>query len=513
MAKLLWYGAAAIAALLAIVLVAARLLLPSVADKKDEIEALLVRESGYTVRIEQVEGYWDYLYPGLRMRGIAVSDDSGQRPAVRMTELRFSLKILPLFVGRLDIHSAVLVQPSFALERLEDGRFQITGFGASEQADPAQTEMFLAWLFRQRRVVMQEGELQWLDRREPSRRLRFMHVNLQLRNSGDRHRLEASAELPAGMCNGCSLAADINGNPFLGEGLQGDLYVRARDVDVERLPLALREHLPEQLRGTYSVELWSTWKDSRPVSVNGELAVADLRLPFTGLRAPLSVKQAATKLHWQGSADEFEMRLDNLRLALHGAPWSAGKLQFTRKSDATSLSIGRVELADITAFVAALRMDPAPGELPYEKLAPLWSGLGPAGTIKNLRVEVNGALDAPEDYTLSADVEGLATAAYKEWPGVRGVSGRLRLTRDDGTLKLDMRNGALTLPAVFRAPLPIARAAVELRWGYEVDQWVITAESLSLENEDIKASGRMLFRLPDDAARSPYLALNLEFHD
>lgn len=508
-----WYGVAVVGALVAIALIAARLLLPMVTEKKADLEALIARESGYEVRIGQMEGYWDGLYPGLRMRDLQVFAGGAGRPLIQLAELRFSLQLLPLFARRVDIHSAVLVRPSLSLERLADGRFRISGFKTIEQTDAAQTDALMAWLFRQHRLAIEDGELKWFDRREPARPLTLTHVNLQLENDGERHRMGVVADFPEGICDGCSVVADIDGNPFAGTPLAGELYVRARDVNVERLPWVLREQLPELLRGTFSVELWSDWEQSLPVEVTGTMSVVNLRLPLRELRVPLSVKQASTSLRWRGEPDKFQVTLDDLTLALHETPWSAGKLEFSRSKDRSALHIGRIELADVSAFVASLRLARVQDALPYEESAQLWSALRPTGAIRNLRAEFNGALDAPEDYSITADVAGLSIEAHQQWPGVRGVGGRLWITPDEGEINLDMRDGTLALPAVFREALPVTRASADLRWRYQVDQWVITTDNLTFTNNDVRADGRMLYRLPDDPTISPFLALNMEFRD
>jgi uncharacterized protein (TIGR02099 family) len=510
--RVCWYGVAIVGALFAIVFVAARLLLPMVAEKKADLEALIARETGYTVRIEQLDGHWDGLYPGLRMQGISVRAADGVRPALQLAELRFSLQLLPLFIGRVDVHSAVLLRPRLALERQADGRFRVSGFGAIEQTDPTQVDAFMAWLFRQNHLAIEDGELRWSDQREPGPPLALAHVNLQLTNSGERHRLGVAADFPDGMCSGCSIVADISGDPQLGTPFEGNIYARALDVDVGRLPLLIREQLPTSLRGKFSAELWSEWEESLPVMVEGAVSVAELRLPVTGLRAPLSVKQASTNLRWQSAAEGFRVRFDNLILALHGTPWSVGSLEFERDKQETSLRLGRIELADITAFVASLHPTRTEANLPYAEATALWSALKPDGTIRDVRAQFSGALDAPDDFTVTAEVDGLAIEAHQDVPGVRGVAGRLWLTPNEGTLKLDMRNGVLALPSVFRAPLPVSRAAAELRWQHQVDQWIVSTDDLTIANEDIQASGRMLLRLPSDVARSPFLALHLDIH-
>src|SRR6266516_4548009 len=191
-----WYGAAVVGVLAAIVFVAVRLLLPDVSQKKAEIEAFLQQASGYTVRIDALDAHWDGLHPGLRLQGVRIYAAGAERPAVRLAELRFSLKIFPLLIGRTDIHSAVLVHPTLTLERLLDGRFHISGIDQSAADEAAQDDSSVEWLFRQSGIAIEDGELQWRDRREPERPLKLAHVHLQLRNSGERNRLGMTADFP-----------------------------------------------------------------------------------------------------------------------------------------------------------------------------------------------------------------------------------------------------------------------------------------------------------------------------
>jgi uncharacterized protein (TIGR02099 family) len=513
-----WYALAVVGALAAVFYVGARLAMPAVAEKKGELEALISRESGYRVGIEQLEGYWDGLHPGLRLRGVDIAAPDDSYPAVRLDELRISLQIFPLLAGRLDIHAAVLVRPRLTLERLTDGRFRISGFAPIGPDDPARTETFMAWFFRQGRLAVEDGDLLWIDRRDETETLRLTKVNLQLRNRGEHHRLGVSAEFPNDMCASCSFAADVDGNPLLGQSFEGDIYVRARSLNVERLPRIVREQLPPALRGVFSVETWSEWEESMPVALEGELSVADLRLPLAGLNAPLSVKQASTRVRWSGGRGGFNTELRGLTLALHGKPWTAGRLRFARQQRETRLQVERIELGDVTAFIDGLRMDDhldgaEDTELLARETAARWRELKPGGTISDLTVQLTGALGAPEDYTLAAEVSNLSVRPYRGWPGVRGVSGTLRATPERGTLTLGVQTGALALPRIFRAPLPITRADAELRWQRADGQWQIAADNILLRNEDINASGRMRLRLPDDPEQSPHLALKMEFRD
>src|SRR3989344_1713749 len=100
-----WYVSAVVLVLLAIVFSVARLLLPSLVDRKDDLEEYLSRRSSHQVRIEQLSAYWDGLHPGLRVTGLQVYASEGLRPAIRLSEMRVSLALVPLLCGNFEINS------------------------------------------------------------------------------------------------------------------------------------------------------------------------------------------------------------------------------------------------------------------------------------------------------------------------------------------------------------------------------------------------------------------------
>jgi len=411
-----WYAGVAIVALLAIVFAAARLLLPGLAEKKADLEAYLSRVSAHAVRIEKLDAYWEGLHPGLRAQGLAVYAADAVRPAIRLSEVRLTLALTPLLWGGVEIHSLELAHPALSLERLADGRFRVSGFDPIRAAEPGQGEKFLDWLFQQNRLAITDGELQWFDHREPARALHLKRANLSLRNSGERHRLELSAELPAGVCRECTVTADVTGNPLFDEHWGGEITLRAQDVRTEALPRVVREYLPEAFRGSFTVQLWSQWKEARPREVQGVVSVLDLAFPLRGFRAPIALRQAQTRLRWEAEDDGWRLDLADLTLGLSGPSWSPGRLSVRQQKSALEAEVQHVNLSDISAFVAGLRRSAAGAGAkdalftpPQDELLALWAALRPEGALDRLKLRLVGEPGAPDDVSLAVDLTGVST--------------------------------------------------------------------------------------------------------
>lgn len=484
----------------------ARALLPQLAERKGELEAFLSEKADRPVRIETLEAYWDGVYPGARLRGIHVSAGDG-REAVRLAEVELTVRLLPLLRGEFRIHRLVLAGPSLTLERGPSGRIRLLGF----ELDPADLERpraddrFTAFLFQQGHVVIRDGELTWVDAHSPNGPLQLTEVQLSLRNSGERHRLDVTARFPETMCRECRFSADIDGDPFSGPDWEGEIRIEAKGLDVSALPAIVRERLPAGFSGRFDARLWTDWDRGWPRAVRGPAAVSELRLPLPDLAHPLAAQQAAGDITWMRRGDGWQLDVEGLSLGLAGAPWEAGRLRLAHSPEHNLLQVKHVNVSDVTAFVAGLE-----GAQPWLHR---WVDLHPEGALENVDARIRGPLNAPSAYTVRADLRRAGFAAYEQMPGVRGATGRIEVHNGAGELALDAHGLALDLPRVFRAPLAIERARGKVVWERTAEQWAIEATDLRIAGEDGEGNGALELLIPHDRARSPVLKLRADFRN
>jgi uncharacterized protein (TIGR02099 family) len=513
--RLAVYAIAALLVLLALVYAGARWYLPELAGRKADVERTLSQLTSHRVRIEKLTTYWDGLSPGAHMEGVRVYANGAALPSIRLAELRLSVAVLPLVWGEVRIATLRVTRPRLAFERLADGRLRVAGFDPIEPQADAQGDEFLRWLFRQRRLEIENGEFQWLDRLHPGAPLPLTNVNLTLRNDGERHRLGVSARLPPEICRDCRAVADVTGNPLLGEAWDGEVYLRAQALDLERLPGVARERLPGALRGRFDVELWSQWADSRPRSVTGHAQVAGLSLPVPGLAYPLSLREASGDVRFSAKGDEWELGLERLALGLRLPVWQAGSLQLRFAPTEQQLRLDNLQLNDIAAFAAEMAdSDPSDGEqlARWRDQARRLKALAPAGQVKQLALTLSGPWGDPRDFRLEAAIDNLKTASVESLPGVENLSGQLALSRERGEFRLASQALKVALPKHFRAPLPAGRVNGRLKWQRGEDHWQVDGRDLAIDSEDGKGNGELALRLPDDGSGA-HLKLQFKFRD
>jgi len=498
-ARYVFYSLAGVLSLLAVAFTVARLVLPGIADRKADAEEYLSRATGQTVRIGALAAHWEGLFPGFRIEKLAVYGREPQTPVVALDEVRVNIALVPLLYGEVRIRELVLVQPRLAFERKQDGQFRLTGFGPLEETEPGGGEKFLAWVLRQGRIVIENGELKWSDQREREPALNLKSVNISLRNNGDRHRLAFKAAFPESLCRDCALGADITGNPFGTDKWEGEVYVRAQGLDVAGLPLALREILPHGLAGRFAVELWSDWKESAPRRIEGRVSVADMRMPATGLRTLVPVPVADAKLRWEGNVSAWHLALQDLRVALNKKSWPVGDVTIDYTAKRSAVSIGYVAVDELTTYARALLpgVDRREASGRWVNWLERWVAYAPRGDVKDVRLIIDGPASAPEGFAVSADVLGWRHLAQGEVPGIEGLSGRVRADSRGGEFTLNSNHMVLDLRKVFRAPLRISQLTGRVRWHRGQESWQVEGDRLRIGNDDIQASGSFGLDLPD----------------
>ena len=493
---------------IALIFAAAVLWLPTLAERKGEIESYLSSTAGNPVSFGALDTFWDGLNPGVRVQDFRMDSAVTGRPAIRLKEVRLSLASWPLLTGRIAISRLLLVEPELAVERQADGRLRVSGLETVAAPAAGDTD-FLTLLLAQHEVVIENGQLLWVDRRAGAAPEQFTikSVVLRLRNDGDRHRLDFRADFPPDLCADCQLSADVRGSSGDQEATwRGEIAVQARALSISGLPRVLRERLPAGLDGRFDLNLTSHWRAARPEKIEGRVAVSGLTLPLPGEPRPLSIQTLDSVVDWQGDATSWQLKLARLRAGLTTREsWLAGRLNLKVQPEQLRFDVEHVDVADLAAFAIRLPRDHA--------LLGWLRATQPAGSLNRLRLELDGPLSAPTAYKADVELRAIRFAAHERLPGMRGLSGQLSLSADGGEFRLDSSGLEIAVPDLLREPLAVQRLSSRIRWRQNPDDWFVQVQNIVMNARDGRAHGEAELRLPKDKTLSPILKLGLDFQD
>jgi len=481
------YLAIGVSVLLGAIFLAAYLLLPRLVEQKTEIESFLSQKTGFQIRIGKLDTFWDGINPGVHALGVAVYTENATQPALKFDDVRVSLSTLPLIIGRLRLATLTIATPRLAIERDRDGNFVVgglkTAMGGGADAGPA----LLAWLGQEGHVEIQDGELQFFDHADPTRGLYVRDVDIQLTNRGDHHYLSIQAELPREICESCSLVADVRGDFSSLASFHGEIYAHTESLNIDALPRVAREHLPPDLKGRVTSELWTTWVAGGLTAAKGAIAMSDAVIPIPDYPA-LHLRQATANLNLARDTDRLQLALNRALVQSGEIIWPLGTLRYDQRGSARTLQVAQISL---TAITDILKRHPIDKDVARE-----WLAFSPVGAVQDIRLRLDGPLEQPTDLSFRGELANVGVRAHDDLPGVSGLSGSLTFKRDTGTFEIDSRQLVINLPRVFRDVLPPMRVDTVVTWQRQPDHLAIQTNSFSVKGSDLQAKGRFQLRVP-----------------
>jgi len=494
----------------AIAVTVLRLWLPTLGERKDELEQFLSQHSTVPVRIERLEVYWEGLSPRVRAGGVSLLAASGGPAVASLDELRLRLALLPLLTGDFVFDELTVVRPVLQGVRLGDGRIVLAEMVGAEGDDGGgQGRALLHWLLQQSEVRVERGRFVWIDQRAGEAPLAIDDINLYLRNSGERHQFGGTASLPRAICTDLSFRADIrsDGVPFLDADMDGRVYLHALDLDLDAFPAVLREAMPANTHGRVSTQVWSEWSGGTLEGVEGFLGVQNLVYGLPWLKEPLRVARGEGNVTWHSTEDNFKLVLEGLSVQLDDHPWPVGKVVIEHDAgrEHTRVAMQRLQVREMSGLIDRLRDPPA-----RLLSVPL---LAPRGEVSDLTLELEGPWSAPHLGSLRARIDGASWQPYESLPGVNGLSGNLQMDTSGGEFVLDARSGSVELPGLFEAPIAVERAQGRMTWQRDADGLRLQGANISARNSDAAVSGNLELFVPGDKERSPEIRLRFDLAD
>jgi uncharacterized protein (TIGR02099 family) len=530
-----WVAATVLAVVAGIAYGAARYYLPTLLDNKASIEQTLEKLSGQKIEIEKIGPWWDGIFPGVRAQGVRVFAPGASQPSVRLDEVRVSISLLPLLQRTYTIHSLVVVHPQVVLERLRDRQLRITGFGPVGVKKPAgqkgeegaEDSVFMAWLFAQRRMAIEDGVLKWVDDSEPAKtRVRYLtKVNLALENHGQRHHLTFTAAFPEGMCGKCALDVDIDGNPLVGKNWGGRVNIDAIGLNLDALPAVVRTEIPKDIGGQFDLRMRTQWSGGIPRVAQGLVDATNLRLPGLGEgRREIRIDRLRAGIQWRGRLDAWQLDAKHALIGLEGTPWNAGYIRVDHSPVLTRVQIQRVDLAKLAKYAtqsgAAREISHSirKGRLAkyakrprtVEEVSDWVQHIHPAGAIDNLIVQYDRRTNVATHWLVQGRLNEIHLEPYKKLPGVNGFSAFLLATERNGELRVNTGLATFRMPWMFRQPIPLRRVLGRIRWERKSDHWTINGRDLRLAGDAV-AQGDVRMEIPFDHEKSPHLTMRVSF--
>lgn len=485
----------------------ARLLLPSLADYRAELEQQISASLQASAQIRKLKITWRVWEPTISLEGFRLKDPKSNNTLASFEKALLSVDLpASLLNGHWVLSNVRLEGLRLILEQTAAGSLR---FFARRGGSPISLRDLANGLGRIRSLDLIADELQ-LKENNTNNRI-FQHLRLSLRSEHGKRKLAAALTLPE------TLGKTLRGTLAV-EGPADDpatwtlrFYVRGDHLQLAGWPLA------KAFSGQTTLEVWGDWQGQALHSVLG-------RVHFRNLAPPEAPKFSPLKA-WLTELPDITGQFSGRR--------SGGSWQWQsdwQGTDATHRSMMQTAL-DLTVKVPE---DGSPSllegharDLPLKAVTALaipWldkeqrtllTELAPTGTIPELAFRLAGpfapsTLSQPSHYALAARLQALATRPRSPIPGIQGLSGYLTLDQDGGRLDLDTSELRVETRQLAGNSITFDSLDGALQWRRRPTGWDVESSGLKLVNSDLSSHLQGSLRLFNDG-RSPRLNLNLDY--
>ncbi|MFD2113737.1 YhdP family protein [Thiorhodococcus fuscus] len=515
------------AVVLALILTVLNLLAPLAADYADTLAGHLSQRLGYQIRIGGMGVSFFGTRPRLVLKQVRFSDRETGAVVLALRAMELDLDALGSIRASVPrIGTLTLVGARLRVERMPDGRFELAGLGALGGTDPKALERFLD----QGALTLVDSEVLIEDADSHARVLRLRETRLDLRNVGQRHFAELSANLaPPRPLAGTSgrgdrageprrdegdrlhLIAELNGPPSKFRAWSGRLYVRFDGADLGRL-------LPPSLTHGYrldteriSLESWSRIDSGRLVQSLVRADVAGVLLHANvgdASQESLAVAHARLLARLQRIDGAWRLELSDLNARVAGAELSGVRadldLSDSGRLDRLAVSGARLDLSALTGIL---------GAGPWGRSKPVVDLLAarPQGQVNALAVRAERDLVGQWGWSASGSVRDLAVEQHARLPGFKGLNADFAANASGGELRFGSLGLDLDLNPLFTLPLHLNGASGRLGWRRDPGgDLAVSVRTASLETDDLAGRLRLALDIPADGT-SPFLDLRANF--
>lgn len=463
----------ALIALVAAIVVGARMALTSIVARPGLIVRILSRKTGRTVRVKAVAPFWNGIHPGLILTGAEVQDASGH-PLLTVPRLKISLAWSALLFGQIAPYSLKVTRPVLTVQLRRSGVIDAGGIRIPVHATN-RGDALKVWLLDQHDLSIQDAAITWIDRLH-GEHIPVHNLNLLARNRFRHHVIDVSADFPRAICAHCSFFLNVSGAPRSLARVSGEAYAHLEGVHIARLPWMLRHYLPAGSGGLINVQVWSRWKRGAPVYVKGTLRAHDLTVPASRWASAAHIKLLSGGFGWRQFRSAWTFEIQRGRMQGEGPVWKFGHLLARVGMHGSELQVSRLNLDQVSWVLAHVRTK-----------GPLFTALqqiDPDGLLRNVKVHLVGPLASPQGFWLDADAAHLTATAYGPYPGFDGINGAIHVYDGGGAFVIHSMKGQVFWPRYFKKPLTVDAAAGDLSWVRAAGGWRIHSRSLSLRTSD-----------------------------
>ncbi len=494
LARWLWYLAAAVVVLCAVLVSLGQYYFPYLDRYRTELVARAAERLPFGIEVAGLHAEWTGLAPTFHVQGLrlfareapAITILSSSRSDLRIDIVRSLLARAP----RIRSITADDVQLGFLED--EDGHWHLAGIGVSRT--PADRDAILDFFlaiedigFERARIVLSPAH---------GGQVETQNATVRMQNYRRLRRLEARLRDDTGGGK-LDLMVETHGDPRNRGDFDASAWVRLEDARLARLqPLAgATMRLPAT---ALSGELWASLDAEGAWSLRGNLKAPSMELaPLSSGRLLEPVRDLDARFVLRHADGQSTLDLDHLVASWYAQDVDIRHLSLRRQTVAggadESLAAEYLDVGALAGIVTGSALLQGPW-------ADALADLSPYGGLADAHLDVRHRDGQPGTFRLRARMEDLSVSPWRSAPGVRNARGYVEFGRDGGFVDLDTPAITLEFPRLYHEDLDFEALRGRVSWTRGADGLVVKSERVELRQGQSRFAARFGLHLNRDPA-------------
>jgi len=469
---------------------------PNLNNYKSKIEALASQSTGQTIKINSLEGRWDFINPEIALNEVLFYDNQNNT-TLTLKEISADFSWLSPFYLKPTLSEIRLQTPKLLIKRDVNNKIFIGGMLIDGPANNKLTN----WLLNQKKVVIKQGEIDWHDEYRQAPKLTLKDLNFSYKTPFiieliGKHKFDLNFRIS----NSDNQFIDINGNIYAKkiEDLGSwDSEVRVKAGNINLAAYTPWVNYPIKINaGTGDLNITANITNAVITKIKSSIKLESFKTEFNqAFKNELNLKNFSGNIIWLLNKKDHQLTFNNLYLLTNNG--------INIENADSSLTISS-ETNNLTAF--ALRVNKIQLEAANEILQTIpyfddvknkVNVIQPSGSLSNL--DLKWTNNKSTEIYLKAQFDKLSLKSFEGLPGFENISGSIRLSNKDGSLKFKSSDVSLSYNKLFREQLKFNDLHGDLKWTENY----LMFKNISFNNAFI--NGAINGSIKYDIQKAPYL--------
>jgi len=515
--KWLGFSIATLIVLFAVLISAARAVVPLLNDKRVFFEKWASRTFHQPVHIGRVAMGWRGFDPTLRFNNVTVRDPKHAKSLLRVNSFLVSIDLLQSLIHwKLLPRHLSLSGTQVDVYQNQKGQLHVKGVvdlhGKEKHADLGYMSDILMWMLTQSDISLQHINVN--VHLADGRLLPIKNLRLKVMNGVMHHQIAGLASLAQTIPTQFRFVMNLKSTEVNKKNFSADLYFRANNLVLQQWVdnRYLRKYVKNLTitHGVANVQSWLKWREGHLTEYQGVLRSKNVGLERANKHKNILMNRLGANVYWQRQSDGWLLTADHVSLRMHGQTWpehTFGIRLFQKTQSEPEKIIFASQyfrLHDIKALSEDFGYWPESTQSLYKKLKP-------RGSLHDLHLVM-----ALRDGKLAVNrvrtrFQHMRFSSWNKFPAASGLTGFIDATPTMGELKLVSNHASMGTSRLFNHPLAFKQLKIKANWQHTPLGWNINMAHFSFSNKvgSVRAKGSLT--LPKTG--SPVINMKTKFKE